>query len=280
MAQPPTQDHPLQPASPGARRRYSLFGDLYSGAVRGDFAPELGLAGITAQVVCGFIPGIGTLCAFRDFVACQRSHDRLGMLLNGLSLVPFLGGIPKLAEVARSVRLYAEGIHAVHAIHHFHRMAHSRRHPQDAALAPAPKTPVEHRHNPAAVLSLLIALSVPVAAPLLALAFEIWLAPMMRLDITWQVLIVALLGFAVPLAAIIAGHAGRRRARGQTGYGTGRGIATTGLVLGYLYFLAFLAIAGIFLFIYRPDLTHVFSQLFAALAPSLEARIARIFAPA
>lgn len=252
MASTRTND---QAPAPVAKRRYSLIGDVYNGAVHGDFAPDLGLAGITTQVVCGFVPVVGTLCAARDFVACQRERDRVGMLLNGLSLIPFLGGIPKLAEVVRGIRIYAEGIHAVHAIHHYRKLGQSS---PDAAAQPAI---LERRSNPAAMFSLLIGLLVPVIAPLLVMGFEVLLAPHVPITTASNILMVALLGLAVPLLAILFGHAGRRRARGLRGYGSGRGIATTGLTLGYLYLVAFLAVAGVFLYLYRPNLAHVFASL-------------------
>lgn len=256
MAQRQAQQYPQgqtpnpAPQAPD-KHRYSLVGDVYNGAVHGDFAPELGLAGITTQVICGFLPGIGTACALRDYLACQRAHDRVGMLLNGLSLVPFLGGVPKVAEVARGARLYAEGLHAVHAIHHHRRQSRA----SDTASQPA----APRQHNPAAVFSLLLGLAIPILAPLLALAFAGWVAPWLNLGVARQLAIIALICFAVPLLTVIAGHAGRHRARVQHGYGSGRGIAAVGLVLGYLYLVAFAGIVVIFLAVMRPNLTQFFA---------------------
>ncbi|HEY7832751.1 MAG TPA: hypothetical protein VIG30_04195 [Ktedonobacterales bacterium] len=259
MSQKPvsTQAPPQPP--PAAAHHTSVAVDFYNGAVRGDFAPELGLAGITAQVVFGFVPVIGTLCALRDLIACRRYHDGLGMVLNGFSLIPFLGGLPKVAEVARSVRLYAEGLHAVHSVHHG---LTARQRPAAGAAAP-----VEHRPNPASVFSLLIGLFIPVLTPLLAVGFLQWVAPRLHVAMASQILVVGVIGLAVPLLAVVTGHAGRRRARGQMGYGSGRGKASVGLTLGYLYLVAFAIIAGIFLAIYRPDFSHLFATIFAARAP-------------
>jgi hypothetical protein len=88
------------PATP--RRRIPFFADIYKGAVHGDFADELGLVGYTTQAVLAFVPVIGTVCAFRDFTACRRKKDRIGMTLNGLALIPFLGLFPKTAAVLRA----------------------------------------------------------------------------------------------------------------------------------------------------------------------------------
>ena len=51
------------PARPprGGRAR-----DIARGAVLGDFAPVLGLAGAATQVVLGYLPVVGTLGALRD----------------------------------------------------------------------------------------------------------------------------------------------------------------------------------------------------------------------
>jgi hypothetical protein len=94
----------------------SFVGDIVAGAFQGDFAPQLGVAGYATQIVCAFIPGIGALCALRDFFADRRKHDRVGMLLNGLALIPFLGGFPKTAAVLRSVRHIGHVIHKTHTL--------------------------------------------------------------------------------------------------------------------------------------------------------------------
>ncbi len=78
--------------------------DIFRGAIKGDYARRLGIPGRLTQAVMGFIPVIGTVCAFRDFFACRSKHDRVGMVLNGLALIPFLGGFPKTAEVIRAIR--------------------------------------------------------------------------------------------------------------------------------------------------------------------------------
>ncbi|HEX6123212.1 MAG TPA: hypothetical protein VFY89_08625, partial [Ktedonobacterales bacterium] len=69
------------------------------GAVRGDFARDLGLAGALTQVALGYCPGLGTCCATRDLLASLRHRDGLGALLNGLALVPLFGGFSKTVAV-------------------------------------------------------------------------------------------------------------------------------------------------------------------------------------
>lgn len=100
-------------AVPVSPTRISFIGDVYNGTVRGDFAARLGWAGRIAQIICAFIPGIGTICALRDFIADRRKHDNVGAFLNFLGLIPFLGAFPKTAAVLRSVRHVGSAVHAV-----------------------------------------------------------------------------------------------------------------------------------------------------------------------
>ncbi len=93
-------------------RRVSFVGDVYAGAVRGDYAEYLGLAGRATQIVCSFIPVVGTICALRDFLADRHNGDRMGAFLNLLGLIPFLGGFPKTAAVIRGVRHVGKVAHA------------------------------------------------------------------------------------------------------------------------------------------------------------------------
>lgn len=77
--------------------------DIVRGAILGDYA-RLGMAGYVTQAAVGFIPVIGSLCAARDLTADLRQRDRIGATLNGLALIPGLGGFPKTARVVRSIR--------------------------------------------------------------------------------------------------------------------------------------------------------------------------------
>jgi hypothetical protein len=122
-----TTDQYTLPPKPG------FFADIYLGAVHGDFAPRLGVPGLTTQIVMGFIPVVGTCCAFRDFIADRRKHDRLGAMLNALALIPFLGGFPKTAAVLHSVR------HVGHVIH----KAQKHQENTQAGSASAPTSPTK-----------------------------------------------------------------------------------------------------------------------------------------
>jgi hypothetical protein len=99
------------------RPRLGLGRNIYLGIVRGDFAPEMNFSGRFVQAICGFIPVVGTICAIRDFEADRRMHDRLGMLLNGLTaILPGLGGFPKTVEVLHSMRYIGEAMHMRHKL--------------------------------------------------------------------------------------------------------------------------------------------------------------------
>ena len=90
----------------GAARppRGGLARDIARGAVLGDFAPVLGLAGAATQVVLGYLPVIGMLAALRDAAAAWRRRDWPGCTLNLLALVPVIGGVAKTVEVLRDAR--------------------------------------------------------------------------------------------------------------------------------------------------------------------------------
>jgi len=109
------QPMPYRPANsaaqPAPRRKRSLIGDIWVGAVVGDFAHEIGLAGVITQVVCSFTPGVGTLCAIRDVFADLRRRDWLGVALNVLAFIPVAGGVSKTIDVIRN------GAHIGHAVY-------------------------------------------------------------------------------------------------------------------------------------------------------------------
>jgi hypothetical protein len=88
----------------GASRSLAL--DIYRGVVWGDFDHELGVGGAIAQSTVGFIPGVGTVAALRDLIACMRQHDLLGVLLNLLAAFPVFGGLAKIADAVHTVHRY------------------------------------------------------------------------------------------------------------------------------------------------------------------------------
>lgn len=79
--------------------RPPLLLDIYRGAVHGDYARQLGVAGYVTQAVCGFIPVVGQLSALRDLFATIGKRDGFGIVLNFLALVPVLGGFPKALRI-------------------------------------------------------------------------------------------------------------------------------------------------------------------------------------
>src|SRR5215469_7909520 len=89
------------------RRKYSLVGDIYRGAVWGDFSPSIGIPGAITQALLGYVPVVGTATALRDAVADWRSHDGAGVILNIFAAFPVLGGLAKAADV----------LHVLHRLH-------------------------------------------------------------------------------------------------------------------------------------------------------------------
>jgi hypothetical protein len=96
--------------------QHTLLYDVYVGAVHGDFAPVMGGAGRLTQVILGFIPGIGNVCALRDLMADWRLHDHTGVLLNGLAIIPVIGGFSKMAAVLRATRRMSKALRAARAL--------------------------------------------------------------------------------------------------------------------------------------------------------------------
>lgn len=111
--------YPIQ-ARPAVERRPGVVRDVWNGAVRGDFARTLGVAGGVTQIIISFLPLFGTLAAMRDIVADLKYHDRLGCAFNTLALVPFFGGVSKTMDVIRIVH------HAGHVVHVAQRRNHQR----------------------------------------------------------------------------------------------------------------------------------------------------------
>jgi hypothetical protein len=87
-----------------ARPDVPWWQDVLKGAVLGDFAGKLGVAGATTQIALSFVPAIGDLCIMRDLVADMRAGDSVDIALNVVALTPFLGGVAKTADVLRNTR--------------------------------------------------------------------------------------------------------------------------------------------------------------------------------
>lgn len=98
-AQMQRQDRPIATVGRTTPDRPPLLLDIYRGAVHGDYARQLGVAGYLTQALFGFIPVLGQLCALRDLFASIGKRDGYGIVLNFLALVPVLGGFPKTLRI-------------------------------------------------------------------------------------------------------------------------------------------------------------------------------------
>lgn len=56
-----------------------------------------------ADIAAGFVPGLGTAQAARDFERARREGDKLGMGLAGVGMIPVVGGMTKVAKAATKV---------------------------------------------------------------------------------------------------------------------------------------------------------------------------------
>jgi hypothetical protein len=90
--------------SPRRRGIVGFFTDILRGALLGDFALDLGLAGAVTQVALAYTPVVGDICSIRDMVGDLYHRDKLGFLLSMLALVPILGGIAKTIDVIHNTR--------------------------------------------------------------------------------------------------------------------------------------------------------------------------------
>lgn len=97
---------PLRSSVYHPRRRgiVGFFTDILRGALLGDFALDLGIAGAITQVALAYTPIVGDICSIRDMVGDLYHRDKLGFLLSMLALVPILGGIAKTIDVIHNTR--------------------------------------------------------------------------------------------------------------------------------------------------------------------------------
>ncbi|HEX6800619.1 MAG TPA: hypothetical protein VF116_23100 [Ktedonobacterales bacterium] len=117
-------NYPVRPGQRPYERRPGPVRDVWNGAMRGDFARNLGFFGGLTQIIIGFLPLFGTLAALRDLVADLKYHDHLGCAFNTLALVPVFGGFSKTMDVIRVVH------HAGHVVHVTQRRKHQQQYPQ------------------------------------------------------------------------------------------------------------------------------------------------------
>jgi hypothetical protein len=119
---------------PGQTAPYSLFLDLYRGAVPGAYAVEdMHTPGLLVWILTGFVPGVGTVAALRDGYYSLEVREWGAFLLNLLGLVPFVKGLTNIAQVASLHRLR----HTAHVTHQVARVARraSRSVQRSAAVA-------------------------------------------------------------------------------------------------------------------------------------------------
>lgn len=126
--------------------------DIINGAVRGDYARRLGIPGRVTQAVLAFVPGIGSICAFRDYFACRRKRDRTGATLNLIAIFPFFGGFPKTVAVVRGASNMTQVVLASHAVvqdYQHHRDDVLANLPLAGLIAPhhTPGTPEQGEHG-------------------------------------------------------------------------------------------------------------------------------------
>lgn len=178
--------------------RIRLLPDLWNGAVLGDYATRLGVAGAVTQAALSYVPVIGSICAVRDVFGSHRRRDGLGLFLSLLAIVPVLGGFPKTAEVIHTLAVVRRGWLAMHE--------------PEILQAKLGRIP-----NPLAVVSLLLAILTPV---LVFLPGNL-----------------VLVGLASPLVAVLTGHIAVARARRHPLARARYGTALTGLILGYVFLL-------------------------------------------
>lgn len=208
---------------------YSLLRDIADGAVLGDAAPRLHLAGALTQIILGYMPVIGTLCALRDFVVSRRNGHTIGAFLNLLSLLPIFGGVPKtMAVISNLIMAGKNGKELLDSLQ------------DDAVAVPAATTaaaavPRRKSTNFPAIASLLLVLLIPLPV-LIALD---------RVPSPPGVIAVFVVGLLASLVAVVAGHLGMRHATRVSGPRHGGCATAVGLTLGYLYFILFAAASGL-----------------------------------
>lgn len=199
--------------------RYSIIGDVWKGAVLGDFARGLHLPGAISQIAVGYFPVIGTLCSARDYIADRRSGDNIGAFLNLLGLIPIAGGFPHTAEVIHRAAFLREVTEA--GKDQFERMfAHGRSAPHEPAVHAAAKRedkPARSK-NELAHFSLVLGILTPLLVPVVV-------------------------GVFAPILVIITGHIALARAKSLPRHEGHTAIARWALFFGYFYLVLFAAIA-------------------------------------
>lgn len=226
----------------GERQHVSVLADVVNGALRGDFARQLGPAGVITQMVLGFVPVAGTLAAVRDLFASWRAGDMLGVLLNAMAVFPIFGGFAKTAEVLHHLRRLHASLHT-----------YSPGEPAHAAAQLAAPAPTGRGPNPYSLLSLLFGVVAPLLSPALAIGGLTWLAPQLGWTSHEQRLGIVIAGVLLPpVLGILTGHLATGRAKRLHGKHAPRTLARIGLALGYLYLIAFALVLALVLAVAPP----------------------------
>jgi hypothetical protein len=113
MGRPATQSSIQQYAPALQQRRGGIAGffrDIFRGALLGDFALDLGLAGALTQVALAYTPIVGDICALRDMAGDIYHKDKLGFLLSAIALIPVLGGIAKTVDVIHNTHRVGQAL--------------------------------------------------------------------------------------------------------------------------------------------------------------------------
>lgn len=113
MGRPATQSSIQQYAPVLQQRRGGIAGffrDIFRGALLGDFALDLGLAGALTQVALAYTPIVGDICALRDMAGDIYHRDKLGFLLSAIALIPVLGGIAKTVDVIHNTHRVGQAL--------------------------------------------------------------------------------------------------------------------------------------------------------------------------
>lgn len=69
---------------------------------------EQSLDELAGETAAGFVPGVGTALAARDFERARRDDDYLGMGLSALGAVPVVGGVAQMLNRGNKARKMAE----------------------------------------------------------------------------------------------------------------------------------------------------------------------------
>lgn len=89
-----------------------------------DEPEEMTLGETAADIAAGFVPGIGTAQAARDFERARRQDDKLGMSLASIGVLPVVGGISKIIrklpidEASRMARAKSLGTDTSRLLYH------------------------------------------------------------------------------------------------------------------------------------------------------------------